>query len=77
MHSGEEQMEFMAVIFIGSVSYEERNTEVTKIKNDVIMTEAFYGKTHPQILTKEETVLLTFHRSLYALIQSKLMEDIN
>ena len=41
------------------------------------MTEAFYGKTHPQIVAKEETVLLTFHRTLYPIIQSKLMEDIN
>jgi hypothetical protein len=70
-------MQFMAVIFIGSVTYEEKNVEVTKIKNDVIMTEAFYGKTHPQIVAKEETVLLTFHRTLYPIIQNKLMEDIN
>lgn len=40
-------MQFMAVIFVGSVSYHHKNVKITKLKNDVIMTEAFYGKTHP------------------------------
>lgn len=33
------------------------------------MTEAFYNKSHPEIVAKEETVLLTFHKSLYPIIQ--------
>ena len=46
-------MEFMAVIFVGSVSYEHKNKRVTKIKNDVIMTQAFYDTHHPTIVAKE------------------------
>lgn len=69
----------MAVIFVGSVSYTDKNTsnKISKTKNDVIMTEAFYNKTHPEIVAKEETVLLTFHKNLYPIIQEKLMADIN
>lgn len=41
------------------------------------MTEAFYGKKHPEIIAKEETVLLTLSKDLYSLMQKKIMEDIN
>lgn len=39
-------MQFMAVIFVGSVYYEHKGVKIRKIKNDVIMAEAFYQKTH-------------------------------
>lgn len=67
----------MAVIFVGSVYYEQKGIKIRKIKNDVIMTEAFYEKTHPEIIADEETVLLTFHKNLYPIIQDKIMKDIN
>ena len=43
VHHEDSEMEFMAVIFVGSVNYTtSRNKKITKIKNDVIMTQAFY-----------------------------------
>lgn len=76
IHSEDHPMEFMAVIFVGAVSFTDRGKRVTKIKNDVIMTQAFYGSEHPSIVAKEETVLLTFPRGCYEEIQTKLFKDI-
>ena len=66
----------MAVIFVGSVSYEHKNKRITKLKNDVIMTQAFYDAYHPTIVAKEETVLLTFNKNIYPIIQQKLFKEI-
>lgn len=76
IHHEENDMEFMAVIFVGSVSYEHKNKRITKLKNDVIMTQAFYDAYHPTIVAKEETVLLTFNKNIYPIIQQKLFKEI-
>ena len=59
----------MAVIFVGSVCFHHKNKKITKTKNDVIMTQAFYDAEHPTIIAKEETVLLTFDKKIYSIIQ--------
>ena len=46
------------------------------MKNDVIFTQAFYDKNHPKVVAKEETVLLTINKSLYAELQKKIIEDL-
>ena len=66
----------MAVIFIGSVQYNNENQKVTKMKNDVIFTQAFYEKKHPRTIAKEQTVLLTISKSLYEDLQNKIIGDI-
>ena len=69
-------MEFMAVIFVGSVAFQHRGNTIIKKKNDVIMSQAFYESDHPTIVAKEETVLLAFDRSIYPIIQEKLFKEI-
>lgn len=39
-------MEFMAIIYVGSTVHYKNNKKIVNIKNDVIMTEAFYNKQH-------------------------------
>jgi hypothetical protein len=36
------------------------------------MLDAFHGKTHPEIICKEETIILALSKNVYPLIKAKL-----
>ena len=75
IHNEDDELKFMGVIFVGSVEYFQ-GKKIVKNKNDVVFSQAFYGKSHPTAIAKEETVLLTISKRIYPLIQKKIADDI-
>lgn len=61
---------------MGEVEYRSGKRTVVKQKHDVIMLDAFHSRIHPEIICKEETIILALNKSTYPLIKTKLREFI-
>lgn len=59
-------------MYLGEVEYRLGKRTVLKQKNDVILLEAFHEKTHPEIVCKEEAIILTIDKNLFPTIKQRL-----
>ena len=72
----DETPQFIGVVYIGSVEYKVGKRNVVCEKNEVILKDAFLGRNHPTIRSREETIVLTLDRSLWADINKIVRREI-
>lgn len=56
----------MGIVYLGSVEYKIGKRCIVCEKNDIILKNAFQGRSHPTIKCREETIVLALNVNLWS-----------